>query len=145
MNQSITPTHIWGRWEGVFHSATPYSDSVNDVALTVQMVAPSGTRHTVPAFWDGGQTWRARFIPDEAGPWTYTTRCTPAGYRAARSARRFSCAPYEGDNPLYRHGAVGLSAHGTLWPTPMARRSSTWPIPSGSARCCPPPRSGSST
>lgn len=31
----------------------------------------SGTRKTIPAFWDGGNTFRVRFAPAKSGSWTY--------------------------------------------------------------------------
>ena len=50
-----------------------------DYRLQVTFDGPSGQTYLVPGFFDGdgasggsGTTWRVRFAPDEAGPWTYS-------------------------------------------------------------------------
>jgi hypothetical protein len=61
----------------------------------------------MPAFWDGGSTWRVRFSPPTAGAWTYVTACndlTDAGLHGVKG--RFTAEEYTGNNPLYRHGIL---------------------------------------
>lgn len=106
----VARVHRWGRWEGTFESNTEIADPVHEVDLRVEIIAPSGTRRTIPAFWDGGRTWRVRFCPDEIGDWSYTTRSTPDVPGLDGQAGSFVCVPYDGDNSLYRHGRVGLGA-----------------------------------
>src|SRR5689334_14785674 len=96
--------HQWGRWEGYFESASAVDDPVHTVDLSVELVAPSGDRHRVAAFWDGDRAWRARYSPGAVGIWTYTTRSTPAVDGLNGQQGTFAVVPYEGDNPLYRHG-----------------------------------------
>src|SRR5437870_1472146 len=104
--------HRWGRWEGRFESRDAHGDPVHTVEMRVELAAPSGTRHTAPAFWDGDRTWRVRFCPDEIGMWTYATRCEPADPGLEGQTGAFTCVPYEGDNPLYRHGVVEVAPSG---------------------------------
>jgi hypothetical protein len=108
------------------------------------LVAPSGDRHRVTAFWDGDRAWRARYSPGEVGAWTYTTRSTPAVDGLDGQQGTFSVAPYESDNPLYRHGAVGVAASGrhlahadgtpffyladTCWLGPMLATPDEWEL-----------------
>jgi hypothetical protein len=51
-----------------------YADPYRDVTLEVTYTRPDGM--TVP-FWgvyDGGNTWKIRFMPDQVGTWRYTAR-----------------------------------------------------------------------
>jgi len=45
----------------------PYAD----VTLEGRFTAPSKRQVKVPGFYDGGQTWRLRLMPDEPGLWRY--------------------------------------------------------------------------
>ena len=100
--------HRWGRYEVAVPLALPAgADPLRDVRLTAGFSGPSGQRHAAPGFWDGADTWRVRFAPDEVGPWTYTLALEgPAGAAGAPPGGAFGCVPYEGDNPYYRHGPV---------------------------------------
>ena len=104
--------HRWGRWEGQFESAAQVDDPVHAVDLRIELLAPSGTRHSVSAFWDGGRTWRARWCPDELGTWTYSTQVAPAVAGLEGRTGSFRCVAYEGENRLYRHGAIGIAPSG---------------------------------
>jgi Protein of unknown function (DUF4038)/Domain of unknown function (DUF5060)/Putative collagen-binding domain of a collagenase/Zinc carboxypeptidase len=65
------------RWEmhefvlrGRAHVAGPFRDA----ALVGEFTAPSGQMLTVEGFYDGEETWRLRFAPDEEGEWHYLLR-----------------------------------------------------------------------
>lgn len=100
----------WTRFEAQFTSSVEYENPVQDVRVEAEFTAPSGKKRTVVAFWDGGKVWRVRFSPDKTGEWTYRTSCSDEsnGGLHARTGE-FSCGPYTGDNPLYRHGEIRLS------------------------------------
>ena len=85
----MTTTAQWT----IFETALPSSSAVH-------FASPSGRLIPGEAFWDGGSTWRVRFSPDELGEWSWHTD---------HAEGAFTCVPYEGDNPLYRHGALRLS------------------------------------
>lgn len=85
----MTTTAQWTIFEASF-----------DAPSSVHFTSPSGRLIPADSFWDGGDTWRVRFSPDELGQWTW---------RASAAEGSFTCVPYQGDNPLYRHGVVGLS------------------------------------
>ena len=100
----------WGVGEAALESARDYENPFQDVAVLVEVTAPSGGRGDVDALWDGGWTWRARFRIDEPGEWRWRSICseaTDAGLHGREGAWR--CVPYEGDNPLGRHGPPRLS------------------------------------
>ncbi len=102
---------IWTRFEASFESARAYENPSQDVELVVDFQSPEGRVLKVLGFWDGGQTWKVRFSPERSGEWSYRTDCSPAEDAGLHEqCGKFLCQPYEGENSLYRHGAIGLSA-----------------------------------
>ena len=76
-----------------------------DVVLTANFVGPGGRRLTIEGFYDGGRTWRVRFMPTVSGTWSYRTECqADAGLHNRRG--RLAVAPAAGDNAIDRHGGI---------------------------------------
>ncbi|MGH2369982.1 MAG: DUF4038 domain-containing protein [Chloroflexota bacterium] len=102
--------HRWGRIEAAVDAPSGWADGggdpLRDVQVEAEFVAPTGERRRVPGFWDGGNTWRVRFSPDEVGTWRYTTTAQLITHHSSpiTSSGTFECVPHEGDNPLYTHG-----------------------------------------
>ncbi len=91
-------------------AARSYENPVLDQRLVVELAGPGGSQAEVDAFWDGGRAWRFRFSPTVPGEWQYRLRCQgPADPGLDGISGAFVAQPYEGDNPLYRHGPVCLS------------------------------------
>jgi len=69
---SLQATGAWPRIEASFElrdlPGNPFVLADNDLRVT--FAAPDGKPVTVPAFFDGGTTWRARLSPTSAGRWT---------------------------------------------------------------------------
>ena len=107
----VSPVPQWGRWEQRFQ-ANPKTDPDPSIGLIVRLIAPSGKRHQVSAFWDGGNVWRVRFMPDEPGKWRYRTIAYPdyAGLNARRGS--FICRKMKDGNNFVRHGNVRLTNDG---------------------------------
>ena len=61
----------WERFEATIINKRSYSDPYNDVHLNVICETPGGREITFRGFYDGGQTWRFRFMPDATGLWRY--------------------------------------------------------------------------
>lgn len=103
---------LWGRWERTFEAA-PRTNPDPSIGLLVRLTSPSGKRHKVSAFWDGGKTWRVRFMPNEAGKWHFRTIAYPdyVGLHAKRGT--FVCRPAKENNRFLKHGAVRVSKSGT--------------------------------
>src|SRR6185295_13357092 len=66
---------IWSRWERSFTASVAASPQTE---LAVELTSPTKKVLTVAGFWDGGTTWRVRFMPSETGKWTFRTRSIPA-------------------------------------------------------------------
>ncbi len=72
--------------EWTLRSRHPYGNPFTDVRVDATFVGPSEQRFTIPAFYDGEQTWRVRFSPNEAGRWRYRTCSNPADADLADAA-----------------------------------------------------------
>ena len=58
----------WVAGEMEFTSQTTYEDPLYDAALDVVFTnAETGTTFTMPAFWDGGTSWKVRYALTELG------------------------------------------------------------------------------
>jgi len=71
---SAAETPINRRWEQTF---TAGKETPSTTELRVAFIAPNGKTTIVPGYWDGGKTWRVRFLPTVTGEWTYVTKSTP--------------------------------------------------------------------
>ncbi|RMH65228.1 MAG: DUF4038 domain-containing protein [Bacteroidetes bacterium] len=96
---------VWGRFEHTFTTAAG-----PDTRIAVTFTGPDGTTRTVDAFWDGGTTWRVRFMPDVQGLWRFQAD----GPAAQTVSGTFEAMPApDAANPFLRHGAVRVSDTGT--------------------------------
>ena len=64
----------WDRFECTVTNATAYQYPYYDVTLRAAFTRPDGNKVEFWGFYDGGKTWRLRFMPDQLGAWTYTAR-----------------------------------------------------------------------
>ncbi|MFD0713569.1 DUF4038 domain-containing protein [Paenibacillus sp. GCM10027626] len=93
-----------------FQSEKSYADPFHDVQLAMK-VSGEGQERLYPGFWDGGNVWKIRFSSAEAGRYRYETVCSDEENSVLHHRTgEIEIAPYEGDNPLYRHGAIRKSA-----------------------------------
>ncbi len=61
----------WDRFEMAVTNPRTYPDPYTDVELNVVYTAPGGKETAFWGFYDGGQTWRIRFMPNFTGLWRY--------------------------------------------------------------------------
>jgi hypothetical protein len=107
---AAVPKHT--RFEASLESEREYQNPVQEVSVTVEVESPSAKRYSIPAFWDGGRTWRFRFSPDEAGAWKWSTRVSPEDSGLGGKSGSFECEAYAGKNPVYRHGPLKVAQNG---------------------------------
>ena len=97
----------WSRWERAFTAEKPADEAVE---FSVTFTAPSGQMQTVDGFWDGGTTWRVRFMPNEPGKWTYRTSSKPAVAGLDAQAGEFPCVSATKSATRFgQHGAVRVA------------------------------------
>jgi Protein of unknown function (DUF4038)/Domain of unknown function (DUF5060) len=100
----------WEIFETTFTTAKPYSHPFVDVEVDVTFTR-GGESWRIPAFFDGGSTWRVRFAPPHAGDYEYSVSSTDVDNADFRGAKRtLHVEPYSGVNPLRRHGFLRVAA-----------------------------------
>ena len=93
-----------------YSSGKAYADPFNEIKLDVIFNDPDGGECCVPAFWGGGQTWRVRYASPKVGTHRYLTVCSDeANVSLHGNEGVVEISPYEGDNPLFKHGPVQVS------------------------------------
>ena len=103
--QSLT-AETWRALELSFESEKTYADPFSDVTLDLLLYG-NGRLYTIPCFWDGGNTWRVRFVCPAAGEWQCKTVCSDALNTSLHGrTAAVNCAAYSGDLAVYRHGFV---------------------------------------
>ena len=98
---------VWQRWETSFQA-----DADPNTELVATLTSPSGKRRRVRGFFDGGNTWRVRFMPDEPGAWRFRTTSQPPRAGLDGQQGRFLCRAATGNTRFLRHGAIRVSAGG---------------------------------
>jgi hypothetical protein len=107
---SAAAVATWTRWEHTLTSATNYANPYQQVTLTVTYTAASGEILKGYGFWDGGPTFRIRFMSPARGTWIWKTACSDTGNtRLHEQSGTVNVVEYSGDNPLYRHGYLKVS------------------------------------
>ena len=71
VTQRSETVNRWGRFEAVLANTNRYADPYRDVRLDAVFRDAQDRPHRVMGFYDGGQSWRVRFRPDQSGRWTY--------------------------------------------------------------------------
>ncbi len=61
----------WDRFEVIVPNAKSYANAYRDVRLSATFTKPDGGKVQFWGFYDGGTTWRLRFMPDQIGTWRY--------------------------------------------------------------------------
>jgi hypothetical protein len=64
----------WDRFEETISNTKSYSDPYSGVTLEVTYTKPDGKTVNFWGFYDGGTTWKIRFMPDQLGPWKYEAK-----------------------------------------------------------------------
>jgi hypothetical protein len=94
-----------------FTAEGSYDDPFRDVSLDVVLTQPDGTLLRVPAFWAGGNKWKVRYASPLTGVHRWRSESRPAGDTGLDGASGVvEIAPYRGDNRLFSHGPIRISA-----------------------------------
>lgn len=98
----------WHPVELEFSASEPHDDpfGVDDLEVTVSH--PSGERFTVPGFWDGEETFKARFVPTKPGRWRWESA---AADPALCETGDVVVEPGNSDRPLHVHGYLTPGNH----------------------------------
>lgn len=103
----------WGRFETKLQSYGSYGNPFQEADLDATFTAPSGQTHKTYGFWDGKDTWKIRFSPNETGKWTYKTSCSDKNNKGLdQKTGSFTCSQADGKTRFTQHGGVRVSADG---------------------------------
>jgi hypothetical protein len=107
--------HVWETQEITLEAAREYPNPYVDVTVWIDLTGPGFARR-VYGFWDGGRTFKVRFVATAPGEWRWKAAATPAddtglnGGAGALRAVAWSDAELA-QNPN-RHGFVRASDNG---------------------------------
>lgn len=94
-----------------FCSGKPYQHPFHDITLDATFTEPGGRHITVPAYWAGDNRWVVRYASPIVGVHPYTTACNDMDNPDLHQMQgAVTVTPYQGGNPLLRHGAPKVSA-----------------------------------
>lgn len=143
-NSDAASVPQWRRWQASLTSSRTYENPFQDVALEAFFRAPSGKTHRVDGFWDGGNTWRVRFMPDEIGTWSWETNCSDAANSGLAVRGTFECAAPLNETRFDQHGAIRVAANkrylehadgtpffwlaDTVWNGPLLSDAAEWKV-----------------
>ena len=97
--------------EWTFRTEKSRADPFGQVTLDATINGPRGRTYKVPAFWAGGDLWRVRFAPPDVGRYTLRTVCSDHDDHGLHArCGELGVTPYFGENPLLRHGLLGVTA-----------------------------------
>jgi hypothetical protein len=89
-------------WEATLKSSRRYFNPFTEVTIIATFRSPSGKVHEVEGFYDGEQTWKVRFMPDEIGRWQWFIRSEPPDEQLSASGK-FECVQSKLRGPLQVH------------------------------------------
>ncbi len=93
-----------------FTAKRPHPDPFNDVTLDARFTDPNGRECLVPAYWAGGNRWKARYASPVSGTHHFSTLCSDRQDRGLHNVRgKVEIKKYHGNNPLYAHGPIRVN------------------------------------
>ena len=133
----------WQRWEQALSSSVVYTNPYSDVTVSVTYTGPDGSTLQTLGFWDGANTFKIRCAFPSTGLWSWQTTCSDSANAGLhQQSGSVTVMPYTGDVPLYRHGALKISANrryltfhdstpflwmgDTAWVAPLGASQSDW-------------------
>jgi hypothetical protein len=100
----------WTRFQGELVSLKAYDNPIQDVQLKAVFTSPADEQYEVDGFWDGGNDWNIRFLPDLAGKWTFHITCSDEENRGLHNLTgAFRCTAPLGGNAFSQHGPIRVS------------------------------------
>lgn len=108
----------WQKQELVFTSSIDYENALQEVRFfEITFTSPTGQKKAINGFWDGGRTWKARFMPWETGTWTYQTACSDTKNSGLNDITgNFICKSGNAGHDIYTRGPV-INPPGTFFLT----------------------------
>ncbi|HQT91845.1 MAG TPA: DUF5060 domain-containing protein, partial [Candidatus Kryptobacter bacterium] len=107
------PVRVWEKQELTFTADNHYSNAYTQVVVWVDLSGPDFDKR-VYGFWDGGQTFRVRFVATAPGNWSWKSGSSPNDPGLDDKTGSFTAITWTEaelkENPL-RHGFLRASAN----------------------------------
>ena len=125
--------HVYEVVEESFTAAKTYDNPYMDVDLWIDLHGPEGQAIRIPAFWDGGQSFKVRMIATTPGTWSWSTGSSTGDKGLDRKKGSFGAVDWteqeKTENPN-RRGIIRVSGNGRAleYPdgTPFFLTGDTW-------------------
>lgn len=127
-----TKVRVWEKQELTLEARAEYENPYTEVEVWIDLKGPGFARR-VYGFWDGGRTFRVRYLATAPGEWSWVSGASPqdeglAGKRGSFTVAEWSEAE-KAENPL-RRGFVRPTANGHAFEyadgTAMLYLADTW-------------------
>lgn len=106
---SATAAEVNTVFEAAFESSKDHANPFLQVEVDV-VFSKDGREWKVPAFWDGGRTWKVRFAAPEEGEYRYRAVASdPSDQGLNFTGQTLTLSAYTGDNPLYQRGRLQIT------------------------------------
>lgn len=101
-------TGIWMRHEILLQSSKSYESPLYDLRnFYAVFTSPSGRQKKINGFWDGGRSFKIRFMPDEMGEWSYETFASDEENTGLHGQKGiFVCVQNDREEEIYRRGPI---------------------------------------
>jgi hypothetical protein len=73
---------VYGVFEKSFTVSKKLSNPYKEGSASVVFKSPTGVTESIPLFWDGGNTWKFRYSPDQVGDWSWSIDSNSLGLKA---------------------------------------------------------------
>jgi hypothetical protein len=91
-------------------SQNQYGNPFNEVDVDLVFTEPDGNETVVPAFWAGGNIWKARYTSEQIGEHKFISKCDNKQDEGLNNQRgSVKVNKYKGENKLYKHGRLQIS------------------------------------
>ena len=105
-NSATNTVPQWDRFEAALSNTNTYADPYRNVTLNVTYTKPDASTVNFWGFYEGSNTWRIRFMPDQIGTWSYAASFSDGSGGETNS---FECV--DGDLP----GLIGADEENPMW------------------------------
>lgn len=98
----------WHTFEHTFKSSKEYDNALYDVnSFKIIFTSPSGRIKNLNGFWDGGDSWKVRFCPDEIGQWGFICECSDKNNSGLNGQKgSFMCVANTSAYEIYQRGVI---------------------------------------
>ena len=114
---AATPVHVWQKQEINLTASRAYANPYTDATVWVDLTGPAFHKR-IYGFWDGGQTFKIRFVATEPGAWSWQSGSSPADSGLSGKSGSFDVIPWaeqeKQENPLRRGFVRSTSNHHAL-------------------------------